>query len=187
MPFKKTVPGSLNDRAIKFFEEIGTTNKCICLLCAEKSKQYSTNNPSNLRIHILNAHTETYNNEVDTKNNIDYAKKRLKKLQSFVECVTVNGRPFQWLLDSGFKKANESELKELCDAGYKISLTKDFTEIKQYMAHVSDQILSFGLRLKHRTSLFRCVLILPKKIEGLFWAYLFSIYTMKKFRSEALV
>lgn len=186
MPFKKTVPGSLNDRAIKFFEEIGTTNKCICLLCAEKSKQYSTNNPSNLRIHILNAHTETYNNEVDTKNNIDYAKKRLKKLQSFVECVTVNGRPFQWLLDSGFKKANESELKELCDAGYKISLTKDFTEIKQYMAHVSDQI-QMKIKAETQNKLVSMCIDITKKnrraILGVSVQYLHD----KKFRSEALV
>lgn len=41
------------------------------------------------------------------------AAKRLQMIQAFCEIVTVNGRPFEYLTDSGFQKLIKADLYDL--------------------------------------------------------------------------
>lgn len=61
-------------------------------------------------------------------------------MQSFVECVTINGRPFAWLMDSGFQKAIEKDMQQLKDAGQGISFSNHCEELKKYIRIVSEAV-----------------------------------------------
>lgn len=137
---KTTVPGSLNDKTIQFFEK-QDDSKSICKLC---NKILSGLRISNLRSHLEIKHKTEYDTcvRIGAHDESKYAKQRLKKLQCFTEIVSVNGRPFSYLMDSGFQKTIEDDMKKLADAGHKITFSNNFEEIKEYMRHVSTEIRS---------------------------------------------
>lgn len=95
---------------------------------------------SNLTCHIKSCHEIQYGNEIAPQYNFKFALKRLKKIQSFCEIVTVNGRPFSLLLDTGFQFSQEDDMNALETAGFGIHLDKNFIELKAYIKNVSDQI-----------------------------------------------
>lgn len=65
---------------------------------------------------------------------------RLEILQCFTECVTVNGRPFNWLLDSGFQRAIKRDMVYLETSGVGICLTDNFAEVKEYINRVASDV-----------------------------------------------
>lgn len=70
----------------------------------------------------------------------EFQEKRLKIIQSLSEIVSVNGRPFNYLLDSGLLNLLKPDLERLDNAGHGINLNKNLTEIKDYVKHVASEI-----------------------------------------------
>lgn len=81
-----------------------------------------------------------YMNQIAPQNKVNFAMKRLKKIQSFCEIIAVDGRPFAWLLGTGFMHSQEDDLNELASAGFGISLDKNFTELKSYIKKIATEI-----------------------------------------------
>lgn len=65
------------------------------------------------------------------------AKKRLEMLQSFAEIITVNGRPFEYLVDSGFQRIIKGDLELLSDGGMPINFSHHFHELKEFIADIA--------------------------------------------------
>lgn len=66
-------------------------------------------------------HNEIFEKIIDQKESP--AIKRLKLLQNCTEIVSVNGRPFEYLHDSGFQKIIQQQLAELKIAGHALNLS----------------------------------------------------------------
>lgn len=156
-----TRTGSLADRAKAFFKrvvEVVENNEdepqkkrralkinYKCTLC-NTTISGTTVNSFIFTSHIKAKHPEHYNLYVDNKvlNKKDETKKMLaeeKFLQMCVEIVTINGRPFEALLDSGMKKMAEPHILELKKLGSALDLRdKNLSRIKQYIAIISSKI-----------------------------------------------
>lgn len=108
-----------------------------CKLCPS-NKPISGKKPSNLVSHVRTCHPEklTSSSERDS----DFRKKRLKIIQSLSEIVSVNGRPFNSLLDSGLLNLIKPDLERLDNAGHGINLNKNLTEIKDHVKHIAYEI-----------------------------------------------
>lgn len=130
-----------------FFPELNDLYKCT--LC-QTNKSVSGEKKSNLVSHIRNCHPEKLENSNERKSELQ--KKRLKVIQSMAEIVTVNGRPFNSLLDSGLIHLLEKDLEDLDSAGFGITLNKNLTEIKDYVKHLSLEIQKIlSLEVKNRS------------------------------------
>lgn len=118
-----------------------------CLLCAEKnthtpSKSLSGKKKWNLKKHIECVHPDIYDKYFNEKNRKAMMKKRLKTLQCFCKIVTINGRPFASLLDSGFIELIEDDLKQLDLCGLGITVDKNFLELKKYIDQLVKKVQS---------------------------------------------
>lgn len=134
-------------RYMKFFEpiksecEYAKSNqfKCLVLGC---SKILCGKRIPNLCAHLKNKHFELY--ETNVKSAADpkvLALERLKLIQNCAEIITVNGRVFAALNDSGFKKIISDKLNFLHENGYGCGLyAPDYTAVKEYIPFVVDQI-----------------------------------------------
>lgn len=106
---RKRQEETLTEKAMTYFKEIDKETAEIvnktheCTLCGLK---YNGNKPYNLVIHLSKRHEHIF--EQITNRNEPMAVKRLKLLQNCTEIVTVNGRPFECLHDSGFQKIVQS-------------------------------------------------------------------------------
>lgn len=139
--------GSMSERAAKFFVEVNVvgsnkTHKCIVGNCGSI---IAAKNKSNFVSHLRACHLGLYNREIqllDTNRTpAYYARKKLEFIQSCVEMVTINGRPFTCLLDSGFQKIARVHLKELEDGSCAVNLNSDkFSEIKSYIQSVANKL-----------------------------------------------
>lgn len=105
--------------------------------CGSKIATSRSNKIGNLKRHLKTHHPEIYRIIEGTKTN-HFEIKRLKLIQSCVELVTVNGRPYNLLDDSGFHGAIESILTELEEAGCKLTMNS-FT-IGSYIERVGKLI-----------------------------------------------
>lgn len=124
-------------RTLRFFtKENESDNFYTCDICTEEKKPkklLSGKHKSNLTTHIKLAHKDVYANHVAPQNKLYYAMKRLKKIQNFCEIIAIDGRPFSWLLGTGFMHSQEDDLNELADAGFGIQMDKNFNELKKYI------------------------------------------------------
>lgn len=117
-----------------------------CTICDEKKVKHTPKQPLsgkkkwNLKKHLKTVHTEFYYKFIDPEKQLEYVMKRLVKLQCFCEIVTINGRPFQYLLDSGFQRSIESDMKLLKETGHGITIDKNFTEIKEYINKIAEKL-----------------------------------------------
>lgn len=105
--------------------------------CGSKISNSRSNKIGNLKRHLKTNHPEIFKIIEGTKNN-HFEIKRLKLIQSCVELVTVNGRPFSLLDDSGFQNSIQSVLTELEEAGCK--LTVNSSTIGSYIERVGNLI-----------------------------------------------
>lgn len=109
----------------------------VCGLCG---KEINGTREFNLAAHIKQKHP------IDFKSiNIQKPKciqqKRLELLQHCVEIVTVNGRPFNALLDSGFQRIIEKKLLKLKNANMFPDLKHaGLSDVKNYIQHISSKI-----------------------------------------------
>lgn len=146
MDLRKLKPGT--SRAIEYFQEIpNVPDHYKCLLCQDEnavkktpSKPLNGRKKWNLLRHIKEKHKDVYDSVIDYEARSTLLNKRLKMLQNFCEIVTINGRPFAALLDSGFSRLIEDDMKKLKDAGLGITLNDKFVELKAYIEHVANEV-----------------------------------------------
>lgn len=101
----------------------------------------------NLVSHLNNIHREKFNLIADQKN--DISAERLQFLQNIVEIVTVNGRPFSSIHDSGFKSIIGDKLKEFDAAGCTLNLSdRNLSEVKEKLSEMASR---FRKRIKEET------------------------------------
>lgn len=141
----KTQANSQADRAIQYFEKIeddvDNNNYYRCII-GECRKILNGKKTANLVCHIRVCHKDIYGKKIAPKQSQHYyLYNRLKFVQNCVEMVTINGRPFNSLLDSGFQKCVEEELKELRENGFGINIgDTGFSEIQNYVENVANKI-----------------------------------------------
>lgn len=122
----------------------------IIVLFVNQIRVFLEKKKSNLISHIRTNHPEKLENSNECK--LELRKKRLKIIQSLAEIVTVNGRPFNSLLDSGLIHLLEKDFEDLNSAGFGITLNKNLTEIKEYVKQLSLKIRKMiSLEVKNRS------------------------------------
>lgn len=137
--------GPLLEKVLKCFEkqysgdETQNDYKCNIENCTKVLKgKYS----SNLVKHVRRVHENYFKTVIQAKNNeLTMQQKRLKLIQDWVEIVTVNGRSFLHLADSGFQKVADEKLAELEDAGLRTGLDgPNFIAIKENIAYLAGEV-----------------------------------------------
>lgn len=111
-----------------------------CILCDENSKPVNGTNPSNFVKHLQKHHS---NEHQTVKSNRDKtpAENHLMLLQSMVEIVTVNGREFSYLYDSGFVGSIRDRLTILKNVGHGILMgDKNLLPIKVHIKKMASQV-----------------------------------------------
>lgn len=135
---------SQTEKAKKYFTPVSIDGenqlfKCTILNC---KKIINGKKQANLVSHIRACHQQIYKNEIaPTKDEKYYKEKRLKFVQNCAELIGINGRPFGSLLDSGFQKFVESDLKELSEGGDGLNINDNgFKEIRAYIEQIAVKI-----------------------------------------------
>lgn len=133
---------STQTKARKYFDisELTDANgihKFVCKTCSAKisgSKLY------NLSSHLQHIHPELFD-EISGSKKTAIQLKRLEMLHSLVEIITVNGRPFRSLLDSGFQSLIKEDLKRFNEAGCSLQLkNKNLPEVKKKMQEMASKV-----------------------------------------------
>lgn len=92
----------------------------------------------NLSLHLRNMHVEKYN-EITRQEHISV--RRLDLLQNIVEIVSVNGRPFSSIHDSGFQKIIAEKVNSLNEAGYSLHLSDaNLPTVKNHLNEMADAV-----------------------------------------------
>lgn len=127
---------SLQQRALAFYipEDF---DRFKCKLC-KPNKSLNGKKKSNLVTHLQKKHKDEF--EASPATLLKYKELRLEKIQAFCEIVTVNGRPFNSLLDTGFQRALRKDSEELNSVGCGINMDKNMNEVKNYVTHVATEI-----------------------------------------------
>lgn len=141
----KTSEPTIGDRSETFFGpgveivENGTKKlQFKCLLCP---KYIIGTQKSNLSSHLSHCHSDVYYTEVRSYGKEPLAMKRLMILLNAIEIVTINGRPFNALLDSGYLAGIKNKLRKLKDAGMPINFSnKNLSEIKKYLQNIGMKV-----------------------------------------------
>lgn len=132
-------------KVLQYFERIESEDctkvkyKCKIENCV---KELSGKYISNLTKHASRLHPKFFETKIlQKKSKLTLPQKRLKLIQEWVEIVTVNGRSFLHLADSGFQKVADEKLKELNDAGLGKDLSgPNYTAIKKHIAYLADEV-----------------------------------------------
>lgn len=93
----------------------------------------------NLKKHLESVHPEIYGKHFNEKKKFALLKKRMQIMQNLCEIVAINGRPFYYLLDSGFRQLIENDLNELSDHGLAIRLDRNFEELHNYINELANK------------------------------------------------
>lgn len=146
---------TIMSRVLTFFkpyEEI--EDHFICQLCVKQkkvAKPLSGKSKPNLRSHMAKTHQKEFTEFCDPSRKYSLAEKRKIVMQSFAEIVTANGRPFEYLKDSGFQRLIECDLEELSDGGMPINFSDNYQELKSYISHIATTIKNENKEdLKHQ-------------------------------------
>lgn len=135
---------SVTSRVLTYFTECEQSiDHYYCKLCDSSNKvrkPLSGRKKSNLRAHLSTAHPKIFNEFCAPKKKFDLARKRKDMMQSFAEIVTVNGRSFEHLHDSGFQRLIQKDLEELSDGGMPINFGANFDELKNYIGEIASNI-----------------------------------------------
>lgn len=140
---RKRAENSVSTKALEHFETISEedlskdSNKThICRHCDTKkngSKEW------NLAQHLQKCHFNIYEEITRQKDSPEV--KRLKFMQNCVEIISVNGRPFTYLLDSGFQAMVKEKLNDLKSAGCGINLShQNLIEVKEHLQKTAEQV-----------------------------------------------
>lgn len=127
-------------RALSFFDIIPEEKEHYnCKLCNTKKKWQKK---ANLVQHLFACHRKEHDEHIlEQVDPIAAEEMQLKLLQCMVEKVTINGRPFASLNDSGYVKSIEDKLNVLEKTGCEIKLRdKKYSQIKKYISDTSNKI-----------------------------------------------
>lgn len=126
---------SQNERSKVYFDIISKEKSTYMCKIEGCDKLIIARNPYSFVSHIKNVHYKLYREEIDAQalEQKTILCKRLELIQHCAEIVTVNGRPFSYLLDSGFQNLVCENLNFLKKNKHGIDLKYPFTEIKQYI------------------------------------------------------
>lgn len=135
----------LQVKVLKYFHQIvsddgmKTEYECNIENC---SKKLNGKYVSNLVKHVRRMHSQFYQvNFQPPQVGLNLPQKRLKLIQDWVEIVTVNGRSFLHLADSGFQKVADEKLAELKAVGLGEGLSwPNFSAIKENIAYLAAEV-----------------------------------------------
>lgn len=65
---------------------------------------------------------------------------RLKVLQNCTEAVSVNGRPFKWIMDTGYRKQFQKTLDELAAAKLALNLSVPLKVVKEHLSKTANKV-----------------------------------------------
>lgn len=138
------------NRIKKYIElEKNSIDQYICKAC-DPPKTISGKHKSNLLQHFRTQHKKIFDGPGYIPDS-QMAMRRLKLLFALTEIVSVNGRPFNYLQDSGFLKALDKELEELNISGFPIHKSHLISEVKANVTYVAREIREkIKKELKHR-------------------------------------
>lgn len=85
-------------------------------------------------------HPEIYDKYFNAEKKTKLMAKRMRMIQCMCEIVTINGRPFNYLLDSGFRQIIENDLKEFSNNGLSIPIDKNLTELHNYIKELANKV-----------------------------------------------
>lgn len=108
----------------------------ICKLCNSK---INATKEWNLAMHLSRCHTHIYQ-KINESSREPLVVTRLKVLQNCTETVAVNGRPFEWIMDSGYRKQFQKTLDELSAANLTLNLSTPLTVVKEHLAKVANKV-----------------------------------------------
>lgn len=107
-----------------------------CKLCDQYKNGTKMGNLSN---HLETMHPSAYSTITNQKESLPI--KRLRILQNAVEIVSVNGRSFQHLLDSGYQKGIRNKLKKLQEANLGINFSnRNLFEVKEHLSVMAEKV-----------------------------------------------
>lgn len=133
-------PNSVTEIALQFFDQNEQNReKYNCKWC---EKSVSGKKKSNLTQHLRTVHNEKF--EASLKKAVDpkvLARKQMTLLQHFTEIVTINGRPFSYLTDSGFLKIVQNDLNELKGTEFEINIS-DLHQVKESIENTATKVKS---------------------------------------------
>lgn len=140
-----TQRNSLNDKALGCFVLVDEKNQKYSCKIGNCDRTISGKNTANLVSHIKHVHFQFYIDKINTVaadvKSIEL--KRLELIQACVEIVTVNGRPFKFLVDSGFQLAISDKLRVLAENGRPFVVdVNNFAELKEYIKKTGKEILA---------------------------------------------
>lgn len=93
----------------------------------------------NLASHLMHVHPDFYM-EIKGEKTESIEVKRLKLLQNLVEIVSVNGRTFSHITDSGFLSIIQNKLQKLIEAGCGLNLSRNLPEVKQHLNEMAQNV-----------------------------------------------
>lgn len=150
---KPRMGDSITSKVLNHFKEVPANDSSkepnkshICNLCQQK---YCGSKSWNLVLHIQKCHPNEYQ-KIAQKDSIKL--KRLIFLQNCTEIISVNGRSFSYLYDSGFRAVAKDKLAEFETAGLGINLSNhDLVEVKSHL-HETSQLIQTKIRneIEHR-------------------------------------
>lgn len=148
-PRKRNKPSesSIFDKSKPFFESpeeiVYNGTRKLMYKCRSCAKNINATKPSNLSSHMSHVHPEIYFAKIKPIVKESFAVKRLRILLNAIEIVTINGRPFSSLRDSGYQAGLERKLQKLKDAGFGINFTDPMLhEVKQYISDIAGKVRS---------------------------------------------
>lgn len=128
------------ERALQFYEVISTEeHKFKCVLCQQVKIGKKR---SNLVSHLYCSHRTEHDTHVMQQIDPLIAEQmQLKIIQCMVEQVTINGRTFSSLSDSGYVKLQEDKIKQLKGTRFEIHMNdKKYTQVKEYIGKTAKKI-----------------------------------------------
>lgn len=133
---------TITAKSLEYFTaltEDGTKNMFKCKIC---NSPINGTKQHNLSQHLKSVHLDIYNEIGGQSKHISV--KRLELLQNLVEMVSVNGRPFSYIFDSGFQSIIRDEVSNLNAAGCSLHLmNKNLPEVKKHL-----NVMAEGVREK---------------------------------------
>lgn len=134
-------------KIMKYFEVVNSSDdanpkfKCLIENC---NKNYCGKYHSNIIKHVRRIHAEFFALNIETETaKLSLPQKRLKFIQDSVEVVTINGRSFKHLEDSGYKKLIGEKMEELVVTEHGDDLVgPHFVAIKKHIAYLAKEVQS---------------------------------------------
>lgn len=144
---KPTTPkSSIGSKSKPFFETPSAKqdengNLRIVYKCKICEKEINGTKVANLGSHLQSKHSDIYYSKVKLYEKESLALKRLRILLNATELVTINGRPFSLILDSGYQAGIMNKLEKLKNAGMGINFSNpNLTELKEFLEQIANKV-----------------------------------------------